>query len=51
VFEIVDDGPGSAAGTDLAGMQDRVQALGGRLTIASEPGHGTRVSGSLPLPR
>ncbi len=51
VFEIVDDGAGSDAGTDLAGMQDRVEALGGRLTIASEPGHGTRVSGSLPLSR
>jgi signal transduction histidine kinase len=30
-------------------MRDRVDALGGRLTIESEPGGGIRVSGSLPL--
>ena len=50
-FEIVADGPGRAAATDLTGAQDRVEALGGRLTVASEPGAGFRVSGSLPLQR
>jgi len=30
-------------------LRDRVEALGGRLTIRREPGHGTRISGSLPL--
>lgn len=49
VFEIVDDGAGSDAGTDLAAILDRVAALGGRLAIVSEPGRGTRISGSLPL--
>ena len=45
-FEVVADGAGSEAG--LEGLRDRVEALGGRLTIGSEPG---RVAGSLPLSR
>jgi signal transduction histidine kinase len=32
-------------------LRDRVEALGGRLTIGSQPGHGVRVCGSLPLSR
>lgn len=32
-------------------LRDRVEALGGRLKVASQPGHGVRVSGSLPLSR
>ena len=45
-FEVVADRAGSAAG--LEGLRDRVEALGGRMTIGSKPG---RVAGSLPLSR
>jgi signal transduction histidine kinase len=30
-------------------MRDRIEALGGRLSITSEPGRGTRISCSLPV--
>jgi signal transduction histidine kinase len=46
-FEVVEHGSRSDAGLDR--LRDRVEALGGRLTVRSEPGRGTRVSGSLPL--
>ena len=46
-FQIVEDGDHSAA--VLERLCDRVAALGGSLTIQSEPGPRTRVSGSLPL--
>jgi signal transduction histidine kinase len=52
VFELVQDEPGAAeSGSERAfELQcDRVEALGGRLTIRSDPGHGIRVSGSLPV--
>ena len=45
-FEVVTGGAGSETGFE--GLRDRVEALGGRLTIGSEPG---RVAGSLPLSR
>jgi len=54
VFEVVEEGAGSAAtasGSVLDRLRDRVEALGGQLTIQAEPGHGIRVSGSLPLSR
>jgi signal transduction histidine kinase len=49
VFEIIAEGSESAtADSDLTLMRDRLEALGGRLTIESEPGH-TGISGSLPI--
>jgi signal transduction histidine kinase len=51
VFEIVLDRSGSAPAGWLASMRDRVEALGGRLSIESEPAQGVRISGSLPLSR
>jgi signal transduction histidine kinase len=54
-FTITDDGTGfdtAAArhGTGLQGMADRLAALGGTLHLRSQPGHGTTVSGRLPVP-
>jgi signal transduction histidine kinase len=37
------------ANLGLIGMRERVEILGGRLAIDSEPGHGTRIRVSLPL--
>ena len=45
-FEL--DVEGGAGEPKLEGLRDRVEALGGRLTIRSEAGR-TRVAGSLPL--
>ena len=47
VFEVVVGGPLA----DLAHVRDRVEALGGELTIDSEPDGGMRVTGSVPLSR
>ena len=47
VFEIVAEGSVSAD-ADLIPMCDRLEALGGRLTIESEPGH-SAITGSLPI--
>ncbi len=46
-FEVVADYADMDA--ELPRLRDRVEALGGHLTIRSEPGRGTRVAGSLPL--
>ncbi len=37
-------------GIGLAGMEERAGMLGGQLVIASQPGHGTRVTLDLPVP-
>ena len=37
-------------GTGLQGMADRLAALGGILAIRSQPGHGTTLTGRLPVP-
>jgi PAS domain S-box-containing protein len=50
--EVTDDGVGGAdrrQGSGLSGLTDRVEALGGRLTIESPPGRGTRIQAWLPL--
>ncbi|MGB0093064.1 MAG: histidine kinase, partial [Solirubrobacteraceae bacterium] len=49
--EISDDGIGGAGtggGSGLRGLGDRVEALGGRLTVSSPPGRGTTVRVELP---
>ena len=37
------------AGVGLTSIRDRVAAVGGRVTIDSTPGLGTRVSATIPL--
>jgi signal transduction histidine kinase len=53
VFEVADDGRGFVKVQSFEGglrrMSDRVNALGGHFDVETEPGHGTRVRGSLPL--
>lgn len=57
-FEVVDDGVGfdtsdddtvGGDGEGLAGMTERLAAVGGRLDVVSAVGAGTRVVGSVPL--
>jgi len=51
---IRDDGRGfrcpGKGGLGLIGMQERVESLGGHLTVVSEPGKGATVAAFLPLP-
>jgi signal transduction histidine kinase len=52
VVEVVDDGVGGVdehRGTGLHGLADRVEALGGRLAVASSAGEGTRLTAEIPL--
>jgi signal transduction histidine kinase len=54
VVTVTDDGRGGAvadlaSGSGLAGLEDRVAAVGGALTIESPDGGGTRVHAELPL--
>jgi signal transduction histidine kinase len=53
-FQVSDDGPGfdlakAAAGAGLQHMRDRLGLLGGRLSIVSQAGVGTVVSGAISL--
>jgi signal transduction histidine kinase len=53
-FEVRDDGAGfdvdaARGGTGLQGMADRLDAVGGTLTIVSAPGDGATVAGRVPL--
>jgi len=47
-FEIVAEGDYSSA--ELERLRDRLEALGGRLTIQSGPGRSARIYGAIPLP-
>jgi len=52
-FEVADDGIGmpptigNGSSTGLTGLTDRIEAVGGELTVASIPGHGTALRGSV----
>ncbi|MDT7761832.1 MAG: hypothetical protein QOC63_1252, partial [Mycobacterium sp.] len=49
---IRDDGVGGAArgkGSGLTGLVDRVEALGGKMTIQSQPGNGTSLLVNIPI--
>jgi signal transduction histidine kinase len=52
VLEVADDGRGGAIageGSGLVGLSDRVEALRGRLHVASPPGVGTTLRAEFPL--
>ena len=49
--EVTDDGAGAAGhgtGSGLRGLADRVEALDGRLSVSSPPGHGTTLRAEFP---
>jgi signal transduction histidine kinase len=51
-IEVRDDGRGGASlahGSGLVGLKDRVEVLGGQLSLRSQPGTGTTVTIALPL--
>jgi signal transduction histidine kinase len=53
-FEVTDDGSGfdphtEPQGSGLTNMSDRLGALGGRLSVITAPGDGTRIAGAVPL--
>ncbi|HET6832829.1 MAG TPA: ATP-binding protein [Acidimicrobiales bacterium] len=52
VMRVTDDGRGGAdpgRGSGLRGLADRVEALGGTLSVWSPPGAGTRLDAELPM--
>ena len=53
-FEVRDSGRGfepdaASDGAGLTNMRDRIEAVGGHLTITSSPGHHTSVRGAVPV--
>ena len=51
-LSVTDDGVGGAdpaRGSGLVGLRDRVEAIGGTLTVQSSPGEGTRLAAELPI--
>ena len=54
MFTVTDDGLGfdtdtKAYGTGLQGMRDRLDAIAGKLAVESAPGHGTTITGTVPV--
>ena len=53
VIEVADDGlgfdPADVRKSGLRGLEDRISALGGRVELASRPGHGTELRAYLPV--
>lgn len=54
-FSVSDDGVGFdveavSDGQGLINVRDRLGALGGSAELTSSPGHGTTVTGRIPLP-
>jgi len=50
-IEVADDGIGGAGtggGSGLRGLTDRIEALGGRMTVSSPPGRGTTLRAEIP---
>ena len=52
-FTVTDNGNGfdqaaTSYGTGLQGIADRLAAIGGELTVSSEPGTGTTITGTVP---
>ncbi len=55
-FAVADDGAGfdpaaTAPGAGLARISDRLSILGGRVSVESSPGRGTRLTAEIPLER
>jgi signal transduction histidine kinase len=51
-LDVADDGAGGAdlaGGSGLAGLVDRLEAIGGTLAVDGEPGRGSRVTARAPL--
>jgi signal transduction histidine kinase len=53
-FQVADDGvgfdPDGAGGLGLVTMTDRIDAISGEFSIHTEPGNGTTLTGTIPLP-
>ena len=53
-FQVTDDGagfdPNSNRGVGLTAMADRLDALTGELSVYTEPGNGTTLTGTIPVP-
>ena len=42
---------GQAVGAGFTNMKDRLGAIGGNVRVESAPGAGTKLTGTVPLPR